>query len=342
MQNFVTDNKTNTSSIFKNAFSTEGLLTAYYQIKTNPENLTTGYYSETFKNIDLKWFKIASIKLLNGTFLYPKTRRIFTAYKSVYEKRFLTLTSPRIKIIEKSILNGLEPKFEGNFVWEKVPEDIYNSFCKSNNHRITVIKNKSGFFMKNWDKTPIFSRFSFGSRSQLSAHNALNLIKNWPTNLNWFLKMDINKIFNNVNYNRLKNIFLKYCPDNHIWNELNKLIKAGIINLNTDTQANSNILQGSILSPFLFNVYLTELDKFIEQLQSVYDTTKQAIKGSKQINIQNEYELFSRRFRIKHGLATTLADVGSPQMVLESNLIWLENEIKAQKVTILKRLKLDR
>jgi hypothetical protein len=102
---------------------------------------------------------------------------------------------------------------------------------------------------------------------------------------------------------------------------LNKLIKAGIINLNTDTQANSNILQGSILSPFLFNVYLTELDKFIEQLQSVYDTTKQAIKGSKQINIQNEYELFSRRFRIKHGLATTLADVGSPQMVLESNLI---------------------
>jgi len=59
---------------------------------------------------------MASVKLLNGTFKYPKTHRIFTSSKNIYEKRFLTLSSPRIKIIEKSILNVLEPKFEGSFV----------------------------------------------------------------------------------------------------------------------------------------------------------------------------------------------------------------------------------
>jgi hypothetical protein len=129
-----------------------------------------------------------------------------------------------------------------------------------------VIKNKYGFFMKNWEKSPIFSRFNFGLRFELSAHNALNFIKNWPTNLNWFIKIETNKTFDNINYNRLKNIFLKYCLDNHIWNELNKLIKTGIVSLDINVQTNSNIIQSSLLSPFLFNVYLTELDKFIEQL----------------------------------------------------------------------------
>jgi hypothetical protein len=53
-QNFFIKNETNTLSLFKIAFSTESLLTAYYQIKVNPKNLTKGYYSDAFKDINLK------------------------------------------------------------------------------------------------------------------------------------------------------------------------------------------------------------------------------------------------------------------------------------------------
>jgi len=53
-QNVVIENETNTLSLFKSAFSTESLLTAYYQIKNNPKNVTTGYYSDTFKGVNLK------------------------------------------------------------------------------------------------------------------------------------------------------------------------------------------------------------------------------------------------------------------------------------------------
>ena len=55
---------------------------------------------------------------------------------------------------------------------------IGNDIKIQKNQYITIVKNKSGFFMKNWIKQPLFSRFSFGFRPNLSAHNALNLIKN--------------------------------------------------------------------------------------------------------------------------------------------------------------------
>ena len=45
--------------------------------------------------------------------------------------RLLTLTSPRIKIVKRFILNALEPTFEGKF-----------------NGKISVASNKSGYFKK--------------------------------------------------------------------------------------------------------------------------------------------------------------------------------------------------
>ena len=83
-------------------------------------------------------------------------------------------------------------------------------------------------------------------------------------NLSWFIKFDIVKAFDAVNHNRLKNIFLKYCPDNCIWNEISKLLKVGIVNLKISSPNDLGISQGSVLSPFLFNVYMTEFDNFVE------------------------------------------------------------------------------
>jgi retron-type reverse transcriptase len=306
----------NRSTLYKIAFSTNSLLVAYDQIKSKPGNLTPGQGKETLKGINLKWFKTSSNKLLKGLFVYPKMRRVSIPKKlGSTGTRPLTLTSPRIKIIERSILNALEPIFEGKFQWKSITKSEYD-FIKKKNNNIVVINNKSGYFKKDWINPPIFSRFSFGFRPSRSAHGALHLIKSWPTNLGWFIKFDIVKAFDTVNRNRLKNIFFKNCLDHRIWNEINKLLKTEIVDLKTTSSNDLGVSQGSVLSPFLFNIYMTELDNFIESLKLKYNETSS--ESGRDPSVKSEYERFARKFRTKRGLSTTLAECGSPELVLAS------------------------
>lgn len=140
------------------------------------------------------------------------------------------------------------------------------------------------------------------------------MIKCWPVNLSWFVKFDIVKAFDTVNRNRLKNIFIKYCPDHRIWSEIDKLMKAEIVGLKITSCDDLGVSQGSVLSPFLFNVYMTELDKFIEALQAQYSVTDSASGWDSYV--RNKYDQFARKFRTKNGLARTLAECGSPEIVL--------------------------
>lgn len=121
----------NRSFLYKTAFSTDSLLVAYDQIKSKPGNLTPGDGEKTLKGINLKWFKSASSKLLKGSFVYPRMRRVFIPKKAGSVDTWpLTITSPRIKIIERSILNALEPVFEGKFNWKRVNKSEYEFMKK--------------------------------------------------------------------------------------------------------------------------------------------------------------------------------------------------------------------
>jgi hypothetical protein len=132
------------STLYRAAFSTDSLLLAYDQIKSRSGNLTPGQGKETLTGISLHWFRTTSKKLLNNSFVYPKMRRVFIPKKpGSVDTRPLTLTSPRIKIIERSILNVLEPQFEGKFVWRKIKKSEYE-FIKINKVTTTAVANKSG------------------------------------------------------------------------------------------------------------------------------------------------------------------------------------------------------
>jgi hypothetical protein len=121
----------NRSTLYKVAFSTDSLLVAYGQIKSKPGNLTPGQGKETLKGINLKWFRTTSNKLLKGLFVYPKMRRVSIPKKpGSSDSRSLTLTSPRIKIIDRSILNVIEPTFKSKFKWKNVSSPEYDFIKK--------------------------------------------------------------------------------------------------------------------------------------------------------------------------------------------------------------------
>lgn len=86
-------------------------------------------------------FRTTSNKLLKDLFVYLKMRRILIPKKMrSTETRPLTLTFPRIKIIEKSILNVLEPVFKSKFNWKCINKSEYG-FSKTDNKKISVASN---------------------------------------------------------------------------------------------------------------------------------------------------------------------------------------------------------
>jgi retron-type reverse transcriptase len=277
-ENFYTKsfkNMDNDNRLFLRSVTSKALKEAWYQLRSNPGMLAKGSDEVTIEKISDAWFQKISELLKEGEMKYPPARR--KEISKPGEKigiRLLTITNPRIKVIERALLNALEPVFEGLHKWKQIPKEEYEKAkleksvkeFKENYQKKTEKKiietYKKEILMKR-----IFKPTSFGFRTGKSAHQALHKIKTeWRNNTVYFLDYDIKKAFDNVNRGKLKNVFNKHVKDQRLWNEISKLLKAGYIEEDILQESRLGVNQGSILSPFLFNVYMHDLDVFVERL----------------------------------------------------------------------------
>ena len=100
-------------NFFEKIVCIDKLLIAWIQLKSNSSVLLFFNKQETFHKINFKWFETTNKTLLKGNFQYPVRRRLWIFKPSRTELRFLIISNQRIKIIEKAILNAIEPFFEG-------------------------------------------------------------------------------------------------------------------------------------------------------------------------------------------------------------------------------------
>ena len=91
-------------TFFKEAVSSENLMVAWTQLKSNPGFVPVKTASESINDLDLKWFEKTSLKLIDGKFQYSVRRRIKIPKSNSTELRPITISSPRTKIIEKALL----------------------------------------------------------------------------------------------------------------------------------------------------------------------------------------------------------------------------------------------
>ncbi len=128
-----------------------------------------------------------------------------------------------------------------------------------------------------------FSDHSHGFRPNRGCHSALREIHSRWTGTVWFIEGDIKGCFDNIDHSILLDIIRRDIHDGRLVALIEDLLKAGYLESWQYHETLSGTPQGGIISPLLANVYLTELDRFVE------DTLKPAYWRGKGRKANPEY-----------------------------------------------------
>ncbi|HLK60644.1 MAG TPA: reverse transcriptase domain-containing protein [Chthonomonadaceae bacterium] len=112
---------------------------------------------------------------------------------------------------------------------------------------------------------PQFSEHSHGFRPERGCHTALvEIQRNW-SGTKWFIEGDIRGCFDNIDHSVLLSILRQHIPDNRFLRLVENLLKAGYLEEWRYHPTLSGSPQGGVVSPVLSNIYLHQLDMFVER-----------------------------------------------------------------------------
>jgi group II intron reverse transcriptase/maturase len=112
---------------------------------------------------------------------------------------------------------------------------------------------------------PQFVEHSHGFRPGRGCHTALQAVQRSWTGTKWFIEGDIKGYFDNLDHSVLLRILGEKIHDNRFLELVRRLLQAGYLEDWRYGATLSGTPQGGIISPLLANIYLNELDRFVEQ-----------------------------------------------------------------------------
>jgi len=213
----------------------EGLyILAYKRLKSKPGNMTHGSDGKTLDGISQEqiW---AIIEEMRSEEFQPHPIKKTYIPKANGKLRKLGVPSTRDKVVQEVV--------------RAILEAIYDSPYGS-----------------------VFSDSSYGFRSGRNCHSALREVQRKWSGVNWIIEGDIHACFDEIDHEILVELVGKKIHDERFLNLIRKFLKAGYFDLEKRYQNNLvGTPQGGIISPILANVYLHELDQFVEQLKTEYE-----------------------------------------------------------------------
>jgi group II intron reverse transcriptase/maturase len=241
------------------------LTLAYETIKSKPGNMTPAFFlnGKTLDEVGNQYLGNLSAKLKAGKFKFLPARRIYIPKPGKTELRPLTIASPREKIVQKA----MELVFTG----------IYE---------------------------PSFLPTSHGFRPGRGTHTALKMIDQVSKSANWFVEADISKCFDNTDHTILMKIISKRIDCAKTLALIRSALKAGYMVPDVPLAQTGDVgtPQGSVISPLLCNIYMHELDLFMEnqmQMLNIGKRRRQNPQYSKYLNKLAKTTLISERIKLR-------------------------------------------
>lgn len=227
---------------------------AYEKIKSNPGNMTNGTDGITLDGFSYTTIGNMIQSLRDESFQFKPARREYIP-KSNGKLRPLGVASPRDKIVQEII--------------HLILEAIYDS-----------------------PHGPYFHDSSHGFRPNRSCHSALKEFRLKWTGVVWIIEGDIKSCFDEIDHEVLVSLLKRKIDDDRFLNLIWKSLRAGYLWKREKHDSLCGSPQGSICSPILANIYLHELDDFIESLRQKYE------KGSRRKPNRQYRSLCRKRHRI--------------------------------------------
>ncbi|HYD29235.1 MAG TPA: reverse transcriptase domain-containing protein [Azospirillaceae bacterium] len=111
---------------------------------------------------------------------------------------------------------------------------------------------------------PLFSQRSHGFRPKRSCHTALEDIRATWTGVKWLVDVDVVGFFDNIDHDVLLGLLEKRIMDKRFLALVRGMLKAGYLENWVFHKTYSGTPQGGVVSPILANIYLHELDGFMD------------------------------------------------------------------------------
>lgn len=241
--------------LYRLMFQSDLYILAYERIKSSPGNMTAGVDGSTIDGFSMTTIENIIRSMRDQSFVFTRARRKYIP-KANGKLRPLGIPSPKDKVVQEVIRLILESIYDGD--------------------------------------TPSFKDTSHGFRSGRGTHSCLKVIRGWHS-VSWFIEGDIKSCFDLIDHGKLMEILRKRIKDERFIDLIWKALRAGYMEGYTPMDSLSGTPQGSIVSPILANIFLHELDCFVESLIAKHD------KGERKRANPAYTAIVKERRRIKSG-----------------------------------------
>lgn len=139
---------------------------------------------------------------------------------------------------------------------------------------------------------PILLEGIHGFRKGHSCHTALKKFKSSWSEVMWIIEGDIPGCYDNVDHHILINIFKKKINDECFIGLIWKSLRAGVVEDGKSIQSFFGTPLGGIMSSLLANIYLNNLDNFVQKIISENDSIKRRRFNLEYESMKSKIKLF--------------------------------------------------